>query len=163
MSIWSNLKSTVMKFYLTLMAVSICMSVVAQPENASRRRNFNTGNDIAMKEFDPVSYFQNKPTKGDPKFQYEHKGITYYFASEANREEFKKAPNKYEPAYGGWCAYTVALNGDRVKINPKTYKITNGKLYLFFDFGGDNKLIQWNENEKKNKEAADKNWAKKMH
>ena len=75
MSIWSNLKSTAMKFYLTLIAACICLAVVAQPENASRRRNFNTGNDIAMKEFDPVSYFQNKPTKGDPKFQYEPKEL----------------------------------------------------------------------------------------
>lgn len=152
-----------MKFYLTILAICISFIALSQAENADRRRNFNTENYVAMREWDPVSYFQNKPVKGSSKFSHEFKAITYYFASEANLEEFKKAPAKYEPAYGGFCAYTVALNGDRVKINPTTYKIVDGKLHLFYNFGGDNRLVKWNQDEKKNKAAADKNWVRKMH
>lgn len=152
-----------MKYCFVLIASLLCLVSMAQPENAARRRNFNNDNFVAMREFDPVSYFQGKPTKGTSKFSHDYKGIIYYFANEANLEEFKKAPGKYEPAYGGWCAYTIALNGERVKVLPTAYKITDGRLYLFYNFGADNRLTKWNQDEKKFKAAADKNWQRKMH
>lgn len=152
-----------MKLLLTLLVMVLFTAAIAQPENADRRRNFNTENYVAMREWDPVSYFQKKPAKGNSKYTYEHKAITYYFVNEANLEEFKKAPGKYEPAYGGWCAYTIALNGERVKINPTTYKIVEGKLYLFYNFNNDNRLLKWNKDEKKFKASADRLWRAKMH
>jgi YHS domain-containing protein len=152
-----------MKTVFLLMLLSISALTIAQPELADRRRNFNTENYVAMKEWDPVSYFQGKPAKGNSKFTFQHKAITYYFSSEANLEEFKKAPGKYEPAYGGWCAYTMALTGERVKIFPPTYKIIDGHLFLFYNFGNDNRLLKWNKDEKKLKAAADKHWISKMH
>lgn len=153
-----------MRSCVVLFLMSLCLTVAAQSENASRRRNFNTQYFVAMREFDPVSYFQGKPLKGDSKFSAEHKGIVYYFASEANRDEFKKTPGKYEPAYGGWCAYSVAMNGERVKIQPTSYKIIDGKLHLFYNFNGDDRLDKWNSgDEKKLKAAANKNWVAKMH
>ena len=55
-----------MKSFLTLMAISISLTVFAQSENAQRKRNFNlTNNGVAVREFDPVSYFKGKPAKGD--------------------------------------------------------------------------------------------------
>ena len=96
---------------LCLTAVITCFSLiaVAQADDAGRRRNFNTNNGIALREFDAVSYFNSsRPLKGNSKFYHHHRGITYYFANAENLEEFKKSPGKYEPAYGGWCAYTVA-------------------------------------------------------
>jgi YHS domain-containing protein len=152
-----------MKYSLTILITCISFLAIAQAENADRRRNFNTENYVAMREWDPVSYFQGKPAKGNSKFSAEYKAITYYFANAANRDEFNKAPGKYEPAYGGWCAYTIALNGDRVKVSPTTYKIIDGRLFLFYNFGNDNRLLKWNKDEKKNKAAADKNWIRKMH
>ena len=148
---------------ITILATCLSLMAVAQPEEASRRRNFNTENGIALREFDPVSYFKARPLKGNSKFHHTHKGITYYFANQENVDEFKKSPDKYEPAYGGWCAYTVALNGDRVKINPATYKIIDGRLYLFHNFNSDNRLIKWNKEEKRLKAVANKNWVAKMH
>jgi YHS domain-containing protein len=160
----SFFKTFSIRLYLT--AVMTCFSLIAmaQADDAARRRNFNTDNDIALREFDAVSYFNSsRPLKGNSKFYHHHRGITYYFANAENLEEFKKSPGKYEPAYGGWCAYTVALNGDRVKVNPVTYKVINGKLHLFYNYNGDNRLLKWNKDEKKMKAAADKNWVAKMH
>lgn len=148
----------------SILATFLCLVVMAQPEEASRRRNFNTNNGIALREFDPVSYFKgSRPLKGNSKFYHHYKGITYYFANAENVEEFKKSPASYEPAYGGWCAYTVALNGERVKVNPVTYKIIDGKLHLFYNYNSDNRLLKWNQNEKKLKASADKNWVARMH
>jgi YHS domain-containing protein len=137
--------------------------VNAQAENADRKRNFNTENDVALREFDAVSYFKGKPAKGNSKFSDQYKGITYYFVNEQNLEEFKKSPGKYEPAYGGWCAYTIAQSGDRVKVMPTTYKIVDDRLYLFYNFSGDNRLVKWSKDENKLKAAADKNWIRGMH
>jgi YHS domain-containing protein len=149
---------------LTVVATFITLEMRAQPEQASRRRNFNTENGIALKEFDPVSYFRgSKPVKGNSKFHHHYKGITYYFASQENLKEFEKSPAKYEPAYGGWCAYTVALNGERVKINPVCYKMIDGKLHLFYNYNGDNRLTKWNRDEKKFRASAQRNWLARMH
>ena len=139
-------------------------SGMAQADEAARRRNFNTENGVAMREFDPVSYFNSsRPLKGTSKLYHTHKGITYYFANAENVEEFKKSPDKYEPAYGGWCAYTVALSGERVKVNPVTYKIINGRLHLFYNFNSDNRLTKWNKDEKKSIASANRNWVARMH
>lgn len=162
----SNLRSMIrdVRYFITAAAMCLSLMAAAQPEEASRRRNFNTENGVAMREFDPVSYFNGtRPLKGVSKFYHHYKGITYYFANQENLDEFKKSPAKYEPAYGGWCAYTVALNGDRVKINPITYKIIDGKLHLFYNYNSDNRLTKWNKDEKKFKAAANKNWVAKMH
>lgn len=151
------------RLFMTMLALCLSLAAAAQSDEASRRRNYNTENGVALREFDPVSYFKARPLKGNSRFHHTHKGITYYFANQENADEFKKSPDKYEPAYGGWCAYTVALNGDRVKINPATYKIIDGRLHVFYNFNGDNRLLKWNKDEKKFKAAAKKGWMAKMH
>lgn len=153
-----------MNFYCTLLLLLCFVTGFGQSENASRRRNYNQENFIALKEFDPVSYFKGKPARGTEKIQFDYVGITYYFSSEANRDQFKKNPAQYEPAFGGWCAYTVATTGERVRVDPTAYKIVDGKLFLFYNFSGDNRLRKWNDskNQKNLIVAGDKNWARKM-
>jgi YHS domain-containing protein len=163
LSLITKKNPTDMKLYLTIIAVFFSLAVMAQAEEeASRRRNFNIEDGEAIRDFDPVSIFKGKPAKGELKFAHTHKGITYFFVNEVNREEFKKAPAKYEPAYGGWCAYSMAVNGERVKVDPTTFKIIGGKIYLFYNFAGDNNLLKWNKNEKKFKTDADYYWRKKQ-
>jgi YHS domain-containing protein len=143
--------------------VSFCLH--AQQDNATRKRNHNLENEIALRHFDPVSYFQNKPMKGTDKIRFDFKGVTYYFSSEENRETFKKSPEKFEPMYGGWCAYTLATKGERVRIDPTAYKIIDGKLYLFYNFSGENRMKKWTDSkdQKALKLNAAKGWAKTMH
>ena len=148
-----------MKLYLTIVTTCLYLTTFAQADEALRRRNYNLDNGVALKEFDPVSYFKGKAARGNSKLTYDYKRVTYYFASEANREEFKKSPAKYEPAYGGWCAHGMA-ESKKLKVDPSTYKIINGKLYLFYNFNNQSSLVRWNLNEKKLKAAADKNWAR---
>jgi YHS domain-containing protein len=150
-----------MKLSIAVMLTCLSLTAMAQSEDAQRRRNFNlTDNGVAAREFDVVSYFKGKPTKGIDKFEVTHKGIDYYFSTAENMEEFKKSPAKYEPAYGGWDAYSMGTDGKRVKVDPSTYKIIGGKLYLFHNFNGKNHLVAWNKNEKKLKTTADGLWVK---
>ncbi|WP_339718075.1 hypothetical protein [Cyclobacterium amurskyense] len=49
-------------------------------------------------------------------------------------------------------------NGEKVSINPKTFKIVDGKLYLFYNKLFTNTLIPWNEDEDNLKGNADDFW-----
>lgn len=143
------------------LVISLCTTrfVFAQTD-PQRIRHFNLSKNIAIQGYDATSYFDNKPKEGSSEFAIKHKGITYLFASKENLNKFRVNATQYEPAYGGWCAYAMGESGEKVKVDPETYKIINGKLYLFYNFWGNNTLTDWNENEKRLKEAADRNWGK---
>jgi YHS domain-containing protein len=143
-------------FALVLVSVCVCFG---QTDDA-RKKNFNIKKNMGIEGYDPVSYFDKKPAEGEAKFTGTHKGITYLFATQVNLNKFKTSPEKYEPAYGGWCAYAMGASGEKVKIDPETYKILDGKLYLFYNFWGSNTLEDWNEDEKNLKAKADQNWKK---
>jgi len=118
----------------------------------------------AIQGYDPVSYFTvNKAEKGSKQFQVEREGIIYWFKSQENKNLFEKNEEKYIPTYGGWCAYAMGVNGEKVKIDPQTFKIIDGKLYLFYNFYFTNTLDKWNEDEATFKKVADTNWAKILY
>ena len=102
---------------------------------------------LAIGGYDPVAYFPEgggEPAKGDKKLSLEHRGVTYRFSSQANMELFKASPEKYEPAYGGWCAYAMAKD-TYTEPNPKRFSIENGRLLLFYDGVFGDTLKSWNE------------------
>ena len=107
-----------------------------------------------------MSYFtDSKAAKGSKSITASVDGITYRFASEAHKSSFEKEPQKYMPAYGGWCA-TAMAEGDKVKINPKYFKITDGRLFLFYKGILANAKKDWDKNEAKLKGRADAEWKK---
>jgi len=130
-------------------------------ETATRIKHFNLEDHVAIQGYDPVAYFkQNNAVKGRKEFAVFYLGVTYYFSTAANKEEFKKDPARYEPQYGGWCAYAMGSKGEKVAVDPKTYKITNGKLYLFYNKFFNNTLTDWNKDEPALQHKADANWKK---
>src|SRR5690349_17350140 len=75
--------------------------------NAGPFRTTSDGADsqLMLMGYDAVAYFtQNDAVKGDPAIKTEHLGVTYRFASEANKAEFQKNPDKYMPQFGGFCS-----------------------------------------------------------
>jgi YHS domain-containing protein len=85
---------------------------------------------IAVEGYDPVSFFQeNNPIKGSQTWSTEYRGAAWYFSSEENLNLFTNNPNKYAPAYGGYCAW--AMNeGKLAPGKPKHWDIIEGRLYL---------------------------------
>lgn len=151
-----------MKSFCTII-VSILLSIAVDAQDAAtRNRHFNLEKNLAIQGYDPVSYFQGKAAKGSKDHAVSHQGTVYYFVSADNAATFKKDPGGYEPQYGGWCAYAMGAKGEKVSIDPKTYKITDGKLYLFYNRFFNNTLEDWNEDEKGLKTKADANWQKKF-
>ncbi|MBL7741855.1 MAG: YHS domain protein [Chitinophagaceae bacterium] len=148
-----------------LMIVLSLLSFSAWTQDASiRTKEFNLDEGVAISGYDPVAYFRsNKAIKGKKGLIVNHRGVYYYFSSEENKEEFKRNPDKYEPEYGGWCAYAMGAKGEKVSIDPGTFKIVNGKLYLFYNSFLNNTLKSWNKDEPNLKAKADVNWKKIFH
>jgi hypothetical protein len=151
-----------MKRFLSIaIALVFAVGLSAQDETALHKKHYNLENGIAVSGYDVVAYFtQNKAVKGSKDNAVFYTGSTYYFSSTANKEEFKKNPAKYEPAYGGWCSYAMGAKGEKVEIDPKTFKIVNGKLNLFYNKLFNNTLTDWNKDETNLKKKADINWSK---
>ena len=136
-----------MKFLLLSLLVTVSGLLQAQ-NNDVHIKNFNLKKSVAIEGYDPVSYFDGKPLEGKSSLLLNHHGVIYQFTTLTNLNKFKSSPEKYEPAYGGWCAYAMGETGEKVKIDPETYKVLDGKLYLFYNFWGNNTLTDWNRNEK---------------
>lgn len=130
-------------------------------QNAAAVKHYNLGADkVALSGYDPVGYFTAaKALKGQPGINASHDGVTYQFATEENRKLFVAAPEKYLPTYGGWCA-TAMAKGEKVEIDPANFKITNGRLFLFFKAFYANAIKDWNKDEPNLTTKADANWKK---
>ena len=152
------------KWPLVLMTGFIGITAFAQGASALRKKNFNLDGNTAIDGYDPVAYFKsNKAIKGKKDLAVFHQGIIYQFSSDENKEEFKKNPSKYEPEFGGWCAYAMGNDGEKVSVDPGTFKIVNGKLYLFYNKFFNNTLKSWNKDEANLKTRAEANWQKIFH
>ncbi len=135
------------------------MKLVAQDDLGFRKKHFNIEKQLAIKGHDPVAYFiSKKAVMGMSSFKYTYDGVDYQFSSAINLELFKKNPKSFEPAYGGWCAYAMGNTGEKVEIDPNTFKIVDGKLYLFYNKFFNNTLKDWNADQNNLKSKADKNW-----
>lgn len=142
-----------------LLLIEMSLTSLAQGL-AERTKQYNLEDGLAIRGYDPVAYFTaNKAIEGNRRISLSQQGVTYYFTSELNRNIFSKNVSKYEPQYGGWCAYAMGEYGKKVEVDPETFKILDGKLYLFYNAYFNNTLNRWNENEAKLKINADKNWS----
>ena len=138
------------------------LSFVTVPVNkALREKHFNLKDGLAIQGYDPVSYFtQGKAIKGKKSISLRAYGVLYYFSTEANKNLFKSDYSRYEPEYGGWCAYAMGNSNEKVEIDPQTFKLIDGKLYLFYNAYFNNTKTSWDKDEKRLKAKADANWEK---
>ncbi len=153
-----------MRKLVAVLSLIIFSSAILLAQAPARKRHFNLENGIAIQGYDPVAYHTtNKAIKGKKSMPIFYEGATYYFSSNENKETFKNNPAKYEPEYGGWCAYAMGAKGEKVEIDPETFKVVNGKLFLFYNKIFNNTLKDWNKNETNLHKRADANWAKIFH
>ncbi|MBF4470156.1 YHS domain-containing (seleno)protein [Flavobacterium sp. HJJ] len=150
-----------MKKILVLLLAVFAFSATFAQSAGKKVSEYNLENKAAIQGYDPVSYFkQNKAVKGKKEIAASYEGIVYQFSSVTNKEIFSKNPASFEPQYGGWCAYAMGSAGEKVEINPETFKIIDGKLYLFYNAFFNNTLKSWNKDENNLKAKADANWKK---
>jgi len=114
-------------------------------------------NTVGINGYDLVTYqTEKRPLRGNGNYVAVHDGVTYLFSSEENKQAFEKNPEKYLPAYGGWCAFGVSV-GKKFSADPEVWEIVDGKLYLNLDPGI---KVMWRQDIPGNIAKADKNWPK---
>lgn len=143
---------------IIVLLAAINSSTFAQVEPVDKNKIANGGYDV-------VAYFtDNAAAKGKAEYTQEYKGVKYQFATAEHKNLFAKNPEKYLPVCDGYCAWAVAEKGAKVPVDPNTFKVIDGKLYLFFngDFNGSpfNTLPEWNKNEKNLLAQLPANWEK---
>ena len=112
---------------------------------------------LAVQGYDVVSYQDNKrPVRGNGNFTSVKNGATYQFSSKANLKAFNKNPEKYMPAYGGYCAFGVGV-GKKFVGDPEVWRVVNGTLYLNLDTKVQDR---WLKDVKGQIKKADANWGK---
>lgn len=149
-----------LRIAISVLALASSREAFAVPE--AEQLNLGDGR-LALSGFDPVSYFdEGGPQKGEESISLDWAGVVYRFSTTENRERFRKDPESYEPAFGGWCAWAM-LEGDKVEVDPRRYRIYEGELLLFYDGFWGNTLEKWkrkseSEDESKLFSQADANW-----
>lgn len=124
-------RARVGSFFAALVAGSLLW---AGPAAAQEDTPINTGlfGNVAILGYDTVAYFvEGHPVPGSPEIQQSWLGATWYFSSVANRDAFAADPIHYAPQYGGFCAGSVANGNITANIDPESFRIIDGKLYLF--------------------------------
>jgi YHS domain-containing protein len=85
---------------------------------------------VALQGYDPVAFFTvGGPVKGQAQFSSDYRGARYWFHSAKNKATFEANPAKYEPQFGGYCAYGVSRKA-LVDIKIDAWQIVDGRLLM---------------------------------
>lgn len=118
----------------TLLSVFLIGLSVAQAQTTTRNvAEYNLRSQIALKGFDPVAVFPEgggAPTPGRPELRLDYMGAIYQFSKPENLDLFVQNPDRYEPSYGGWCAYAMA-SGTKVDIQPQLFTLNGNRAHYF--------------------------------
>ena len=140
-----------MKKLFVVIALLVALSGIAFAKDL---KNLDK-NGVAIQSYDPVAFFtDNRPVKGSSQFQSEYRGAKYYFATAEHKAAFDNDPAKYEPQFGGYCAYG-ASQGHPAPIKIEAWQIVNGRLLMQYDLGIKDKF---NKDQQCNLHKADQNW-----
>lgn len=111
---------------------------------------------VGLQGYDLVSYHNSeKPLQGNGNHVVTIDGVNYLFTDAKNKKKFASNPEKYLPAYGGFCAYGAAV-GKKFIGDPTVWKVVDGTLYLNLD---NNVKSIWVRDIPGNIEKADTNWS----
>ncbi len=138
------------------------MTRSAPPMSRAYLHSYNLNSTgLALEGYCPVTYFTaNEARRGCAEFTSTYDGVDYRFASAAAKRTFDENPGKYIPAYGGWCAYGMAVQ-DKFPIDPTNFKIVNDRLMVFLRNKNVDALAKWKQNDEQTQVIkADAHWKK---
>ncbi len=152
--LYNMIKKSKLIIFITILG---CFSILQAQEPVSVGR-FHNG---VIGKHDTVNYHQlNRAEKGKAGFVYQWKGADWFFTNEQHRDLFAANPEKYAPAYNGFCSNALSIGKGLVRTNGKVWHIWNGKLHTFFAKDG---RERWLENDYSEMvAAADKAWLEEL-
>jgi YHS domain-containing protein len=126
-----------------------------EPTLESAALPVNASSGVAINGYDPVAYFTDgEPVRGTPCLEMEYQGAAYRFSSQENLDRFALDPSAFLPQLGGFSVFGMA-KGKRYDVNPTSFDIIDGKLYL-----SRNKKVRqlWQANPNGYLGRAEENW-----
>lgn len=151
-------------FAFTLIGLVVLAAACATPtvahDKASDTPADHYTTTLGIQGYSPVSYFTKGVAEpGSPLYPVTHEGVTYFVASPKQVALFEGDPEKYSPAYGGWCAFGAAVE-DHFPTDPHSWKIVDGRLMFFLNNDEVDAKQLWNDdNEAELTKKADTFWA----
>lgn len=146
-----------MSFVRRVVGLAALAAVALLTACGTARNTVADGDDRALmlRGNDPVAYFtDSKPVPGNPAIKTVHDGVTYRFASEANKARFLADPKRFAPQYAGFCA-SGAPYALKASIGADTFAVVDDKLYLF---GGPRSRQNWMLDYAENIRTGDMYW-----
>jgi len=140
-------------FFMTLIKIVFCTLLLTVSSALAEPKPNADQSGIALQGYDPVAFFTDgKPVLGNEEFHSSFHDVTYRFASAEHQAMFEKEPAKYEPQFGGYCAYGVA-KGHLSPIKVDAFQIVDGRLIMQY-----NSEVKdaFNKDQSGNLEAANK-------
>lgn len=140
---------------LTCLIAGALISMLSVSASADEPVFTGENNSLAVNGYDVVAYFtRSEPTKGSPDHAMQWRDAEWRFASANHLNRFRENPERYAPAYGGYCAYGAA-KGKALASAPEYWTIEDGRLYLNL-----NAEVQdlWDKKRKAHIQTADRNW-----
>ena len=150
-----------MKILKSILVIAMLIStttIIAQNKMSTNIDNSN----IALAGYSAVSYLDLGLAQiGNKAFKSEYQKVVYYFTSAKQKATFDKNPTRYLPQYGGFCAFGVYA-GAKFRVDPNKFIVKNDKYYLYLNNVELDAKQLWlaENNHKKLKGIADKNWSK---
>lgn len=87
----------------------------------------------AIGGYDVVDFHLNQKAQlGDSSYQYRWNAANWYFSSAKNRDLFMATPEKFAPAFGGYCAYGLS-QGHKAPTQVETWTVINNTLYFNYN------------------------------
>ena len=137
-------------------AMSSLLALVAFVSLGANAAEF-THSTPAVQGYDVVSYQTAKrPVRGNGHFTAVHDGAVYLFSSKENLDAFNTNPERYVPAYNGYCAFGVSV-GKKFVGDPEVWRVVDNRLYLNLDATIQD---QWLKDVPGRIKTADSNWRK---
>ena len=135
-------------------------AALAEDENNVSTGYTLAGAPLGLHGSDPVALIETGiRLDGTAEFAAVHEGVAYYFASRANLRTFRRNPEQYIPAYGGFCAVGVAL-GKKLDGDPRFSAVRDGQLYVFVN---EEILRNFLNDEAGTLASAERNWTEIEH
>ncbi len=147
-----NTRRATQRFLVFSVLLLVCGAVLAKDAYFTHRG-------AAIRGYDAVAYFtEGRAVEGDAGRSLEWRGVEWRFSSAEHLAMFRKAPERFAPQYGGYCAY-AASQGYLASVDPTAWTVHEDKLYLNYSHGVKRK---WEKDMRTYIRQGDANWPELM-
>jgi len=144
---------------LLILSLFTVSAMAAEPVSKSRLRGIAIGGKDSVEYHNLSREPHGQAATGAKSYKVVWKGATWRFLSQESADKFAADPERYSPAYNGFCANALSLGKGLLKTNGTHWEIFGDQLYLFYAAAGRERWIAIDDPAQYIADA-DKEWAR---